>query len=140
MPGKVNPTQCEAVTMVCSQVIGNDATLTFAGASGNFELNVYRPVMAYNILQSIRLLSDVVNSFTNNCIIDIKANEKKIKDNVNKSLMLVTALTPHIGYDKAAKAAKKAHEENSTLKSAILSLGYLKSDEYDEYVDPKKMI
>ena len=140
MPGKVNPTQCEAVTMVCSQVIGNDATLTFAGASGNFELNVYRPVMAYNILQSIRLLSDVVNSFTNNCIIDIKANEKKIKNNVNKSLMLVTALTPHIGYDKAAKAAKKAHEENSTLKSAILSLGYLKSDEYDEYVDPKKMI
>ncbi len=140
MPGKVNPTQCEAVTMVCSQIIGNDATLTFAGASGNFELNVFRPVMAYNILQSIRLLSDVVNSFTNNCIIDIKANEEKINNNVNKSLMLVTALTPHIGYDKAAEAAKKAHSENSTLKSAILSLGYLNGDEYDEYVDPKKMI
>ena len=140
MPGKVNPTQCEAVTMVCSQIIGNDATLAFAGSSGNFELNVYRPVMAFNILQSIRLLSDVCISFSENCIVGIKPNLDKLDDNLNKSLMLVTALTPHIGYDYAAKAAKKAHEENSTLKEAVLSLGYLNSDEYDKLVDPNVMI
>lgn len=140
MPGKVNPTQCEAVTMVCSQIIGNDATLAFAGSSGNFELNVYRPVMAFNILQSIRLLSDVCISFSENCIVGIKPNLDKLDDNLNKSLMLVTALTPHIGYDYAAKAAKKAHEENSTLKEAVLSLGYLNSDEYDRLVDPNVMI
>ena len=140
MPGKVNPTQCEAVTMVCSQIIGNDATLTFAGASGNFELNVYRPVIAFNILQSIRLLADVCVSFNDNCIKGIEPNLDKINDNLSKSLMLVTALTPHIGYDKAAKAAKKAHVENSTLKEAVLSLGYLNSDEYDNYIDPRQMI
>jgi len=140
MPGKVNPTQCEAVTMVCSQVFGNDATLGFAGASGNFELNVYRPVIAFNILQSIRLLSDVCLSFNNNCIKGIEPNLEKINDNLNKSLMLVTALTPHIGYDKAAKAAKKAHKENCTLKEAVLALGYLDNDSYDKYVDPNTMI
>ena len=140
MPGKVNPTQCEAVTMVCAQIMGNDASIAFAGASGNFELNVYRPVIAFNILQSIRLLSDVCTSFSDNCISGIKPNLEKIKENLNKSLMLVTALTPHIGYDKAAKAAKKAHEENTTLKDAVLSLGYLKSNEYDKFVDPDKMI
>ena len=140
MPGKVNPTQCEAVTMVCAQIIGNDATLGFSGASGNFELNVYRPVIAYNILQSIRLLKDVCISFNDNCIIGIEPNLDKINDNLNKSLMLVTALTPHIGYDKAAKAAKKAHDENTTLKDAVIALGFLNSDEYDSYVQPSKMI
>ena len=126
--------------MVCAQIMGNDASIAFAGASGNFELNVYRPVIAFNILQSIRLLSDVCTSFSDNCISGIKPNLEKIKENLNKSLMLVTALTPHIGYDKAAKAAKKAHEENTTLKDAVLSLGYLKSNEYDKFLDPDKMI
>ena len=140
MPGKVNPTQCEAVTMVCSQIMGNDATIAFAGSAGNFELNVYRPVIAYNILQSIELLADVCITFTDNCIRGIKPNLEKINENLNKSLMLVTALTPHIGYDKAAMAAKKAHKENTTLKEAVLSLGYLSSNKYDELVDAKKMI
>ena len=126
--------------MVCAQIIGNDATLGFAGASGNFELNVYRPVIAYNILQSIRLLKDVCISFNDNCIIGIEPNLDKINDNLNNSLMLVTALTPHISYDKAAKAAKKAHDENTTLKDAVIALRFLNSDEYDSYVQPSKMI
>ncbi len=140
MPGKVNPTQCEAVTMVSAQVIGNDTTLTMAGASGNFELNVYRPVIAYNILQSIQILGDVCKSFCDNCVSGIQANREIISRNLNNSLMLVTALTPHIGYDKAANAAKKAHSENTTLKEAVVSLSYLSEEEYDQLVVPENMI
>ena len=108
MPGKINPTQCEAMTMVCTQVMGNDTTITIAGASGNFELNVYRPVLAYNIIQSIRILSDATNSFRKNCVEGIKPNEERINTNLYNSLMLVTALNSHIGYDKAAEVAKKS--------------------------------
>ncbi len=140
MPGKVNPTQCEAMTMVCAQVIGNDTTVTVAGASGNFELNVYKPVMIYNVLQSIRLLADACESFRDNCVIGIKANKTTIAKHLNNSLMLVTALNPHIGYDKAAKVAKKAHTENTTLKEAAVALGFLTAQEFDRLVDPKSMI
>ena len=140
MPGKVNPTQCEAVTMVCTQVFGNDTTISIAGASGNFELNVYRPVMAYNILQSIKLLSDVINSFTNNCIKGIEPNNDRIQANLYNSLMLVTALNPHIGYDKAAQVAKKAFEDKSSLKEAIVELGYLSAEEFDRLINPADMI
>ncbi len=140
MPGKVNPTQCEAMTMICAQVIGNDTTITFAGASGNFQLNVFRPVIAYNILQSIRLLADGSNSFVGNAVIGIKPNRERIDYNLYNSLMLVTALNPHIGYDKASQVAKKAHRDNSTLREAIISLGYMSGKEFDLLVDPKKMI
>ena len=140
MPGKINPTQCEALTMVCAQVMGNDTTITIAGASGNFELNVYRPVMAYNILQSIRLLSDGILSFTKNAVIGIKANENRINDNLYNSLMLVTALNPYIGYDKASEVAKKAFKDNTTLKEAIEELGYMDGEEFDRLVNPKDMI
>ena len=129
MPGKVNPTQAEAMTMVCTQVIGNDITITMAGASGNFELNVYRPVIAFNIIQSIRLLSEVSVSFADNCVDGIEANEDRIHSNLHNSLMLVTALNPHIGYDKAAEVAKKAHKENTTLKEAIIDLGYMSGED-----------
>ena len=140
MPGKVNPTQAEAMTMVCTQVIGNDITITMAGASGNFELNVYRPVIAFNIIQSIRLLSEVSVSFADNCIDGIEANEDRIHSNLHNSLMLVTALNPHIGYDKAAEVAKKAHKENTTLKEAIIDLGYMSGEDFDKLVQPKDMI
>ena len=140
MPGKVNPTQCEALTMVCTQVMGNDTTIAIAGASGNFELNVYRPVIAYNIIQSIRLLSDATNSFTENCVKGIEPNKDRINSNLYNSLMLVTALNPHIGYDKAAEVAKKAYKENSSLKDAIVELGYLSADDFDRLVDPVDMI
>lgn len=140
MPGKVNPTQAEALTMVCTQVIGNDLTITTAGASGHFELNVYRPVMAYNIIQSIRLLAEASVSFADNCISGIEANEERIHANLHNSLMLVTALNPHIGYDKAAEVAKKAHKENTTLREAIIDLGYMSSEDFDKLVDPKDMI
>lgn len=140
MPGKVNPTQAEAMTMVCSQVIGNDVTITIAGASGNFELNVYRPVLAFNILQSIRLLSDVSVSFAENCVDGITANEERIYKNLHNSLMLVTALNPHIGYDKAAKVAKKAHKENTTLREAIIKLDYMSGEDFDRLVEPEMMI
>lgn len=140
MPGKVNPTQCEAMTMVCAQVFGNDVTITFAGSSGNFELNVFKPVIIFNLLQSIKLISDASESFTDNCVSGIKANEKNIKKHLNDSLMLVTALNPHIGYDNAAKAAKKAHAEDKTLKEAVIELGFLTPEKFDEVVDPKKMI
>lgn len=140
MPGKVNPTQCEAVTMVAAQVMGNDTTLTIAGSLGNFELNVYRPVIAFNILQSIQILGDICNSFCDNCIAGIEPNITIIDRNLNNSLMLVTALAPHIGYDKSAMAAKKAHKENTTLKEAVVSLGYLSEQEYDEMVVPEKMV
>ncbi|MEC7981107.1 MAG: class II fumarate hydratase [Candidatus Neomarinimicrobiota bacterium] len=140
MPGKVNPTQCEAMTMVCSQVMGNDLTISIAGASGNFELNVFRPVIAYNIIQSLRLLTDACNSFTKNCVEGILPNKERIESNLYNSLMLVTALNPHIGYDKSAEVAKKAHQENISLKEAIVSLGYMSEEEFNSLVDPKKMI
>ena len=140
MPGKVNPTQCEAMTMVCTQVMGNDTTITFAGASGNFELNVYRPVIAFNILQSIRLLADACDSFLVNAVEGIEPNEQRIHENLYNSLMLVTALNPHIGYDKAAKVAKKAYTENLSLREAIVELGYMSAEEFDKLVQPEKMI
>ncbi|MFL2998660.1 MAG: class II fumarate hydratase [Candidatus Neomarinimicrobiota bacterium] len=140
MPGKINPTQCEAMTMLCTQVMGNDATITFAGASGNFELNVYRPVLAYNILQSIRLLSDGIASFNENTIIGIEPNLEKINQNLYNSLMLITALNPHIGYDKAAEVSKKAYNEKSTLREAIIALDYMSGEDFDRLVQPDKMI
>tara|TARA_Y100001001_G_scaffold163160_1_gene191488 strand:- start:392 stop:1792 length:1401 start_codon:yes stop_codon:yes gene_type:complete len=140
MPGKVNPTQCEAMTMVCTQVMGNDVTISFAGASGNFELNVYRPVMAYNIIQSIRLLADACDSFRIHAVDGIEANEERIHSNLYNSLMLVTALNPHIGYDKAAEVAKKAYKDNSSLREAIIALGYLSGEDFDRLVQPEKMI
>ncbi|HLF17820.1 MAG TPA: class II fumarate hydratase [Candidatus Omnitrophota bacterium] len=140
MPGKVNPTQCEAMTMVCIQIVGNDATVTFAGASGNFELNVFKPLMIYNLLQSIRLLSDACDSFCDKCVVGIKANKATIERNLKNSLMLVTALSPYIGYDKAAKVAKKAYAEGIGLKEAAVALGYVTEGEFDRIVVPKKMI
>jgi len=140
MPGKVNPTQCEAMTMVCTQVMGNDVTISVAGASGNFELNVYRPVIAYNIIQSIRLLTDACDSFRVHCVDGIEANEERIRLNLYNSLMLVTALNPHIGYDKAAGVAKKAYEDNLSLREAIIDLGYMSGEEFDQLVQPEKMI
>ena len=140
MPGKVNPTQCEAMTMVCTQVMGNDTTITIAGASGNFELNVYRPVIAYNIIQSIRLLTDACDSFRVHCVEGIEANEERIHFNLYNSLMLVTALNPHIGYDKAGEVAKKAYKDNTSLREAIIALGYLSGEEFDRLVQPENMI
>jgi fumarate hydratase class II len=140
MPGKVNPTQSEALTMVCAQVFGNDVTINFTGASGNFELNVFMPVIAFNILQSIKLIADACESFTDNCVVGIKPNLINIKKNLENSLMLVTSLNPVIGYDNSAKAAKKAHKENKTLKEAVLELGLLTSEQFDQAVRPEKMI
>jgi len=140
MPGKVNPTQCEAMTMVCTQVMGNDMTIAMAGASGHFELNVFRPVLALNILQSITLLTDVCDSFRKNAVEGLKANEKRIHNNLHNSLMLVTALNPYIGYDKAANVAKKAHKEGTSLRKAIMELGYLTGEEFDRLVQPGNMI
>lgn len=140
MPGKVNPTQPEAMTMVCAQVMGNDAAINFAGASGNFELNVYKPVMIFNLLQSIRLLADSCESFTDNCVVGITANDDNIKNHLTNSLMLVTALNPHIGYDNSAKVAKKAFNDGITLKQAAIDLGLLTADEFDEKVKPEEMI
>jgi fumarate hydratase class II len=140
MPGKVNPTQSEAMTMACAQVFGNDVTVNFAGASGNFELNVFMPVIAFNVLQSIKLLADACESFTDNCVVGIEANEVNIKKHLENSLMLVTSLNPVIGYDNAAKVAKKAHKENKTLKEAAIELGLLTSEKFDEVVRPEKMI
>ena len=139
MPGKVNPTQCEALTMVCSQVIGNDTAITVAGSSGNFELNVYMPVMAFNILQSIRLLGDACDSFDQHCVIGIKPNLHQINQYLHDSLMLVTALTPHIGYDQAAEVAKKAHETGKTLKEIVISRKLLTEQEFDQAVVPADM-
>jgi len=140
MPGKVNPTQCEAMTMLCTQVMGNDTTITFAGASGNFELNVYRPVIAYNILQSIRLLSDGCDSLRTKAVDGIEPNLERINHNLYNSLMLVTALNPYIGYDKASEVAKKAYKENITLRDAIEKLGYMSGEEFDNLVKPEDMI
>jgi fumarate hydratase class II len=139
MPGKVNPTQSEAVTMVCVQVFGNDVAVNIGGATGHFELNVFKPVMAYNNLQSLRLLGDAAVSFTDNCVTGIEANTDRIDELMRSSLMLVTALNPHIGYDNAAKIAKKAHAEGTTLKEAGTSLGILTSAQFDEWVKPEQM-
>ena len=140
MPGKVNPTQCEAITMVCSQVIGNDVAVSLGGMSGHFELNVFKPMIAHNTLNSARLLGDSCTSFTNNCVVGITPNEKVIKDQLEKSLMLVTALNTHIGYDNAAKIAKKAHSDGITLKEAAIKLKLVSESDFDKWVDPKKMI
>lgn len=139
MPGKVNPTQAEALTMICTQVYGNDTTITMAGSQGNFELNVYKPVMAYNIIQSIQLLADGIVSFNKHCVIGIEANNEKIDYYLHHSLMLVTALNPIIGYDKAAKLAHTAYHDNSSLKDACLKLGYLSADEFDQFIKPESM-
>ena len=140
MPGKVNPTQAEAITMVAAQVMGNDTTLTVAGASGNFELNVFRPVIAFNLLQSVKLLGDAADSFSVNCVAGIEPNLDRIDHSLRNSLMLVTALTPYIGYDKAAGVAKKAHADNATLRDTIIKLGYMTGEEFDERVKPEDMV
>jgi fumarate hydratase class II len=140
MPGKVNPTQCEALTQVCAQVIGNHVTITFAGASGHFELNVFKPVMIYNLLQSIRLIADAAISFTDNCVSGIQANRQRIAELMERSLMLVTALNPHIGYDNAARIAKKAHEEGTSLKEAAIDLGLVSVEQFESWVRPEAMV
>jgi len=140
MPGKVNPTQCEAMTMVCAQVVGNDAAVTIGGMNGHFELNVFKPVMIYNLLMSARLIGDVCVSFNDNCAKGIEPNHEAIKENLQNSLMLVTALNTHIGYEKAAEIAKLAYKNGTTLKEEALGLGYLTEEEFDKWVDPKKMI
>lgn len=140
MPGKVNPTQSEALTMVAAQIMGNHVTITIAGSNGHFELNVFKPVIIYNFLQSVRLMTDVCASFSQNCVAGITANHDQIKAHVNNSLMLVTALNPHIGYDNAAKVAKKAHKENTSLKEAAIALGFLTSEEFDEWIRPEDML
>jgi len=140
MPGKVNPTQCEAMTMLCAQVMGNDMAVSVGGASGNFELNVFKPVIIHNVLQSIRLLADGCRAFDDNCAVGIEANQERISELLDKSLMLVTALTPHIGYDKASKIALKAHHEGKTLLETALELGHVTEAEFKEYVQPHKML
>jgi fumarate hydratase class II len=140
MPGKVNPTQCEALTMVCVQVFGNNAALTFADSQGHFELNVYNPVMAYNFLQSVALLSDAAVSFTDNCVVGIEPREDNIKAALDRSLMLVTALAPKVGYDIAAKIAKTAHKNGTTLREEAVGGGYVTDAEFDALVRPERMI
>ena len=139
MPGKVNPTQAEALTMVCCQVMGNNAAISIGGSQGNFELNVFKPMIIYNILHSITLLSDSCKSFTNNCVIGITANKEKINNHLENSLMLVTALNSHIGYDNAAKIAKNAHNNNLTLRQSAIDLKMLTNDEFNSLVIPKDM-
>merc|ERR1719320_626486 len=140
MPGKVNPTQCEAITMVCARVMGNNSTVTIAGSNGHFELNVFKPVMVAAVLESMRLLADSMVSFTNKCVVGIKPNVTRIEELLQNSLMLVTSLNPHIGYDKAAKVAKKAFKEGTSLKAACLELGYLTAEQFDKVVRPQLMI
>ena len=140
MPGKVNPTQCEAVTMVCVKVIGNHTGITLAGSHGHFELNVFKPMIAHNILQSIDLIADSTKNFALFCVKGIKANKKKIKENLDNSLMLVTALAPHIGYDNSARIAKLALKNNTTLKHEAVKSGLIKEKDYDKIVIPKNMI
>ncbi|MFC4403158.1 class II fumarate hydratase [Gracilibacillus xinjiangensis] len=139
MPGKVNPTQSEAITMVATQVMGNDAAIGFAASQGNFELNVFKPVIAYNFLQSAQLLADSMLSFNDRCVVGLEPNHKQIEKNLNDSLMLVTALNPHIGYENAAKIAKKAYEDNSTLKETAVKLGLLTEEQFDEWIKPEEM-
>ncbi len=140
MPGKVNPTQCEALTMVCCQVFGNDVAVNFGGASGNFELNVFRPMIAHNLLQSARLLADAIASFDEHCAVGIEPDRERIDELLRRSLMLVTALNPHIGYDKSAQIAKKAHREGTTLREAALALGYVGAEDFDRWVRPHDMV
>ncbi len=140
MPGKVNPTQCEAMTMVCVQVMANDTAVGLAASQGNFELNVFMPVLIYNFLQSVRLLSDAIRSFNANCVSGIKVNEEKMRENLARSLMLVTALNPYIGYENAAKVAKLAYVENITLRESCLKLGFLTAEKFDEVFKPEKMV
>jgi fumarate hydratase class II len=139
MPGKVNPTQSEAMTMLCAQVLGNDVAVNIGGASGNFELNVFKPLIAHNFLQSARLLADGCDSFREHCAAGIEPNRERIKEHLENSLMLVTALNPHIGYDNAAKIAKKAHKEGLTLREAALTLGLVSSEDFDKFVRPELM-
>ena len=138
MPGKVNPTQCEALTQVCVQIFGNNAALTFADSQGHFELNVYNPVMAYNFLQSVRLMADAAVSFTDNCVVGIEPRLDNIKAGLERSLMLVTALAPKIGYDNAAKIAKTAHKNGTTLKEEAVKGGYVTAEEFDAMVSPRR--
>ncbi|HYQ19197.1 MAG TPA: lyase family protein, partial [Xanthobacteraceae bacterium] len=140
MPGKVNPTQSEALTMVCCQVFGNETTITVAASQGHFELNVYKPVIAHAMLQSIRLLADAAISFTDNCVVGIRANEARIADLLKNSLMLVTALAPKIGYDRAAAIAKAAHAKGTTLREEAIRLGHVSAEEFDRLVRPERMI
>jgi fumarate hydratase class II len=140
MPGKVNPTQSEAMTMVCCQVIGNDAAITCGALQGHLELNVFKPLIIHNILESIRLLADACHSFTDNCVVGIEPNLPAIHRHLERSLMMVTALNPIIGYEKAAKIAQKAHKEDKTLKEAAIELGYLSAEEFDKYVRPEAMV
>jgi len=140
MPGKVNPTQCEALTQVCVQIFGNNAALTFADSQGHFELNVYNPVMAYNFLQSVRLMADAAISFTDNCVVGIEPRRDNIKAGLERSLMLVTALAPKIGYDNAAKIAKTAHKNGTTLKEEAVGGGYVTEAEFNAVVKPEDMI
>ncbi|MGR3490710.1 MAG: lyase family protein, partial [Shimia sp.] len=140
MPGKVNPTQCEALTQVCAHVIGNDAAVGFAGSQGHFELNVYKPMMAYNVLQAMQLLGDAAQAFTDNCVVGIRADEDRIAKIMRESLMLVTALAPEIGYDNATTVAKTAHKNGTTLKEEAVGLGYVTPERFDEVVRPEKMI
>ena len=140
MPGKINPTQVEALSMIIAKVIGNDVSITFSGASGNFELNVYRPILAYSLIESVILLSDGCNSFRKNCVEGIIPNKEKIKSNLDNSLMLVTALAPHIGYDKSAKVAKYAYDKKLTLRDSVIELNYMSGEDFDKKVNPEKMI
>ena len=140
MPGKVNPTQCEALTMACAQVFGNDVSINIGGASGNFELNVYRPMIAYNAMQSIRLLADGMRSFNDHCAVGIEPNRDRIAELVSNSLMLVTALNPHIGYDKSAQIAKKAHKEGTSLREAAIASGHVSAEDFDRWVRPEQMV
>jgi fumarate hydratase class II len=140
MPGKVNPTQCEALTMLCAQVMGNDVAISIGGASGNFELNVFKPLIAHNFLQSVRLLADGMGSFETHCVQGIEAKRERIAELLERSLMLVTALAPHIGYDRAAEIAKKAHHEGSTLREAALALGHVTLEQFDQWVQPAGML
>ena len=140
MPGKVNPTQSEALTMVAAQVFGNDVAINFGGASGHLELNVFKPLLIRNLLQSIRLLTDASRSFADHCVAGTVANEAQIRQYLERNLMLVTALNPHIGYDNAAKAAKKAHHENLTLKESVVALGLLSAEDFDRLIRPADML
>jgi len=140
MPGKVNPTQCEAMTMLCAQVMGNDVAINIGGASGNFELNVFRPLIAHNFLQSVRLLADGMNSFDHHCAVGIEPNRARIEELVQRSLMLVTALNTHIGYDKSAQIAKRAHHEGTSLREAAIASGFLTAEQFDAWVRPQDMV
>ena len=140
MPGKVNPTQCEAMTMLCAQVMGNDVAINIGGSMGNFELNVFKPLLAHNFLHSCRLIADGCDSFRKHCVVGIEPNRERIGEHLTNSLMLVTALNPHIGYDKAAKIAKTAHKEGTTLRETAIALGFVTGEQFDQWVRPEDMV